>query len=127
MTKKITYSVVCYCTNCDYEGHITFNKGTAVPESGILCPNCGCKTAVKRTRPHYNSHVIDFVRKWPQPEDAHPYLLKNTSAGDIPANSMPIPHGPMKISCWEHGKPGPYYDDMMGKQIDGGSSSNHPY
>lgn len=43
-----TYEIATVCTNCDHVGKAAIPKGTLVSDA-MECPNCGCKTARKRT------------------------------------------------------------------------------
>lgn len=62
-----TYTVPGQCSNCDYDGPLTFEKGVA-SSGDVMCPNCGCKTASRRTKP---TRVVDalasFARTKPTP------------------------------------------------------------
>jgi len=48
MTKeKETYMVQGQCSNCDYQGPISFQKGKSADFEKTECPECGCKTLSK--------------------------------------------------------------------------------
>lgn len=43
------YNLEVCCKNCNFDGTVELEKGMKVEDS--LCPECGCKTLVKKMRP----------------------------------------------------------------------------
>lgn len=88
------YSVNAWCDNCEQSVTIELRKGTPVSPN-MECPNCGCKTANKRT-----PQKVDTEITWPKYPPPQPYWLS------VPEEAPKV-YPPPSIKCSDEPPP-PY-------------------